>query len=160
MRPVRLYTRALSDCRVGVPNRLTWLLGQAVHADGWQVSLQGDHVGDEVFLFLSGQVQLFHLVAQVRIRMAPFVVPFDDLFERVQAAIVHEGAGLSNVSNRWGLEGTTVFIILRDVIAAQIGIFLIHPDADVVELLVGEVGPGMAGGAVRLAEEQFATSFG
>src|SRR4029079_9344062 len=67
------------------------------------------HEFDQVLLVLNRKVELFDLLAQVRIGMAPLGVPFDDFFERGDAAVVHVRSRQGDIANRRRLERSAVF---------------------------------------------------
>ena len=51
-----------------------------------------------------GQVELLDVLVERRVRVAPLVVVLDDLFQGLQAAVVHVRCGLLDVAHRRRLE--------------------------------------------------------
>ena len=84
----------------------------------------------------------------------------DDFFERLHAAVVHVGAGAGDLAQRRRLERALVAFDLGHLEAAEVGLGVVDADADVVERLVGEIRPGVAGRAVALAEEELHAALG
>ena len=66
---------------------------------------------------------------------------------------MHVGAGVLDLAQGGGLERALVFLSLRDEVAAQVGVGLVHADADVLVRAVGEVEAEVATVAGGLVEE-------
>src|SRR3990172_1008080 len=83
------------------------------------------------------------------------IVKLNDFFQTRDAAVVHVGGGSSNLAQRRRLEGAAICFFVRHDEAAQVEPLSVAPgNARVVELLVGEIGANVTGGAVGLAAKQ------
>ena len=98
------------------PAKLLW---QSAFVDGGQRPVECFHELDQIRLVLRGQIKFFDLVAQVRIRMSTLGIPFNDFFQGFLASVVHVRPVMLNVSQRWGLEGSLVFFLLRQNLLIQ-----------------------------------------
>ena len=114
---------------------------------------------DDVRLLARGELEGFHLAVEGWVRVAAPIVELDEAQQGRLAAVVHVGEGLFNLAAGRRLEGPDLGVIFgtdrRNHEPAEVGEFprLRNPaDTEVMELLVGEIGPGMAGRAVRLLE--------
>src|SRR5215831_14319642 len=109
---------------------------------------------DEVRLLLPAQAEMLDVLREPRILDAAAIVKGEDALERLLAAVVHIRPAPVHVPQRRRLERPLVGLVLRDGVSAEVRRRLVHPDADVAVALVGEVEPGMAPHAPRLALEQ------
>ena len=115
---------------------------------------QGFQKGNQVLLILLSQVQRLDPLVELGVLDAPLVVMLDYLFQRLQAAVVHVGSGTRDVAQRRRLEGALVRLELRDGEAPEVGLLLVHADAEVVVALVGEVEADVTRLAAGLALEE------
>jgi len=60
------------------------------------------------------------------------------LFQSLCTTIVKVGSSVGDVSQRWSFEGTSVFRFVSDFEPANVGLFGVHANTDVVILLIGE----------------------
>src|SRR5262245_40481297 len=91
---------------------------------------------------------------------AAFGVELDHIFKRRQAAIVHVRRRAGGLAKRRRVERPGIPRFAGDCEPALIGQTAIAPgDAGVVEVLVGEVRPDMAGNAATLAAEHLQACF-
>ena len=86
--------------------------------------------------------------------LPPLVVVLDHFFQRLQAAVVHVRAGVGDLAQRRRLERALVLFLLGDHEAAQVGLRLVHADADVGVLAVGEVDALVATVAAGVVREE------
>jgi len=120
--------------------------------------LARDRAGHQVALVLGGEDPAGHppkAIVEVAILAALVGIPLDHVGERGQAAVVHVGGGVDGAADRGGLEGPPVGVAAGHLGAAQVGVWPVEADPDVVVLLVGEVDAVVAGAAPGpVAEEQ------
>src|SRR5262249_55863834 len=108
----------------------------------------------EVSLLLSREAEWSDVLRKPGVLHAAPIVEGDNLLERPGAAVVHVGSAFVHVSERRRLERALVRLLLGNGVPAEVRFRLVHTDTDVAVALVGEVEPGMAPHAARLALEQ------
>ena len=108
---------------------------------------------DSCFVSFSG----FMSLSSDGLAFAALIIVFDDVFKGLKASVVHVGTGASGVANGWGLERSIGRGVLgtdrldhESAEVRELPGFAVPADAEVVELLVGEVEPDMAKRALRL----------
>ena len=86
--------------------------------------------------------------------VAALVVVLDHFLQRLQAAVVHVRAGVRDLAERRRLERALVLFLLGDREAAEVRHRLVHADADVGVLAVGEVDALVAAVAPGVVREE------
>src|SRR5687767_6418311 len=77
-------------------------------------------------------------LVEILIRLATGEHNIDRLFQRLRTAVMEIRRRLCNVSQCRRFEGARVFRFLRKVGSATVRRWLVHPDTDIVILLIGE----------------------